>query len=99
MAPWIAWTLALVSTGICLFLWFRDVRRVLRQQYSIVECAEGQLKVSRAKAEGLGKTAENAAVLARSEEIYRQAVEEFNRLLKKPGMYLPAHLMGYRTIA
>lgn len=97
MVPWIAWTLALISTGICLFLWFRDVRRVLRQQYSIVESAEGQLRYSRAKVRQC-RNPENEEVFLRSENIYRQAAAEFDRLLRKPGIYLPARLMGYHSL-
>ena len=97
MAPWLITLVALVSTGICIFLWFRDVRRIMQEQKSTVESAGGQLVACREKAIRARGDPEAAAVLERSESIYRQAVEIYNRTLCKPWNYLPAYLMGFRT--
>lgn len=89
--------IAVISTVLCLFLWFRDVRRIMREKKSTVESARRQLISSReraAKARGTSET----AVLERSESIYRQAVDHYNRTLHKPWIYLPAALMGFRAI-
>lgn len=89
---------AMVSTALCLFLWFRDVRRIMKEQRSTVESARRQLTSSRERAAKARDDPEAAAVLARSESIYRQAVEHYNRTLRKPWVYPPAALMGFRTV-
>lgn len=89
---------AVASTAGCLFLWFRDVRRIMRERKSTVESAAGQLAVHRERARKARGDPEAAAILERSESIYRQAVDLYNRTLKKTWNYLPAHLMGYHRI-
>ena len=98
MASWLAPLIAILSTAICLFLWFRDVRRIMMEQKSTVESAKAQLVIFREKAQKSRDDPNAAAVLTRSESIYRQAVEHYNRTLRKPWMYPPAALMGFRTI-
>lgn len=98
MASWIIPLVAAASTTVCLFLWFRDVRRIMRERKSIVESAESQLDVFRSKAHKARGDPDAAAVWERSENIYRQAVEHYNRTLRKPWVYLPAALMGFRMI-
>ena len=98
MASWLAPLIAILSTAICLFLWFRDVRRIMMEQKSTVESAKAQLVTFREKAQKSRDDSNAAAVLARSESIYRQAVEHYNRTLRKSWIYLPAALMGFRTI-
>lgn len=98
MASWLAPLIAILSTAICLFLWFRDVRRIMMEQKSTVESAKAQLVIFREKAQKSRDDPNAAAVLARSESIYRQAVEHYNGTLRKPWIYPPATLMGYRTI-
>lgn len=39
---------------------------------------------------------EAAAVLYRSESIYRQAVDNYNHALHRPWVYIPARIMGFR---
>lgn len=98
MAFWIISLVAVVSTAVCLFLWFRDVRRIMREQKSTVDSAAGQLRVVRNKTHKARGDPATAAVLERSESIYCQAVDHYNRTLRKPWVYLPAALMGFRMI-
>lgn len=98
MASWLAPLIAILSTAICLFLWFRDVRRIMMEQKSTVESAKAQLVIFREKAQKSRDDPNAAAVLARSESIYRQAVEHYNGTLRKPWIYPPAALMGFRII-
>ena len=95
----IPWLIAIFSTAICLFLWFRDVRRIMRGRKSTVESAAGQLAVCRRKAAAAPSKPENTDVLKRSEKIYLQAVEHYNDALRKPWIYLPAALMGFHRIS
>ena len=90
--------IAVVSTALCLFLWFRDVRRIMRERKSTVDSAKAQLNVFREKAHKARDDPDAAAVLQRSESIYRQAVEHYNRTLRRPWVYPPAALMGFRMI-
>jgi len=98
MLPWLAWFIAVVSTSVCLLLWFRDVRRVMRNRKSMVESAAGQRSVCRQKADQARGDPDAAAVFERSENIYRQAVEHYNHTMRKPWNYLPAYLMGFRLM-
>ena len=98
MASWMIALVAVVSTTVCLFLWFRDVRRIMRERKSTVDSAKAQLDVFREKAHKARDDPDAAAVLQRSESIYRQAVEHYNQALRKPWNCLPAALMGFRTI-
>ena len=73
MPGWFGWLLAVVSTVGFVFLWFWEVRRVLRNYRSMVQCAAGQLVSCRKR---LAQSQQDAAlleVLRRSESIYRQA--------------------------
>ena len=88
---------AVVSTAAFLFLWFRDVRRIMRERKSTVDSAKAQFNVFREKAHK-ARDDPDAAVLARSESIYRQAVDHYNQTLRKPWVYPPAALMGFRII-
>ena len=89
---------AVVSTAAFLFLWFRDVRRIMRERKSTVESARSQLSFFRGKAHKAQDDPDAAAVLQRSESIYRQAVEHYHQALRKPWNRLPATLMGFRMI-
>lgn len=99
MTSWLILLLALVSTGICLFLWFRDVRRVMTERKSTVESAAGHLTACREKARKARGDPEAEAILDRSKKIYQQAVDIYNRTLQKPCNYLPAHLMGFHLVS
>ena len=90
--------IAVISTAAFLCLWFRDVRRIMREQKSTVESAKAQLNIFREKAHKARDDPDAAAVLERSESIYRQAVDHYNRTLRRPWVYLPATLMGFRMI-
>jgi len=90
--------IAIISTGLCVFLWFRETRRVMRERQSTVQSAERQLTVCREKARLLWDDPETSSVLARSEQIYCQAVDLYNQTRKRPLYYIPARLMGYRRI-
>ena len=96
MSAWLGWLIAVISTMACVNFWFRDVQRIMRKHLSMVECAGGQLSVCRKKAES-GDQTQDAEVLHRSERIYRQAVDSYNRMLHKPWIALPAYLMGFRA--
>ena len=98
MTFWMIALVAVVSTAACVFLWFRDVRRIMRERKSIVESAESQLAVFRDRTGKARDDADTAAILERSESIYRQAVEHYNQTLRKPWVCLPAALMGFRMI-
>lgn len=98
MVLWIILMISVVSTVACLFLWFRDVRRVMRDRKSMVDSAESQLLSSREKALRDWGNPDAKAVLARSERIYDQAVRLYDETLKKPAYLLPALLMGFRFI-
>ena len=90
---------AVFGIALCFYLWFRDVRRVMSERKSMVESAAIQVTVYREKALKIRGEPETAAVLERSERIYRQAVDRYNQALQKPGNYLPAHLMGFHSIS
>ena len=90
--------IAVVSTAAFLWLWFRDVRRIMRERKSTVDSAKAQLDIFREKAHKARDDPDAAAVLERSESIYRQAVEHYNQALRKPWNRLPAALMGFRMI-
>lgn len=98
MASWLIPLIAVISTTLCLFLWFREVRRIMRERNSTVESAGGQLAVCRERALKARGDPETEAVLERSEKIYRQSVDLYNRTLRQPWVYIPAVLMRYRTI-
>ena len=97
MASRIIALVAVVSTAAFLFLWFRDVRRIMRERKSTVDSAKAQLDIFREKAHK-ARDDPDAAVLQRSESIYRQAVDHYNQTLRKPWVYPPAALMGFRMI-
>jgi len=84
MAFWLMTIVAVISTAGFLFLWFRDVRRIMQQRKSTVESAAGQLAAWREKARKARGDPEAAAVVERSENIYRQAVDIYNKTLRKP---------------
>lgn len=98
MLLWLIWMVAAASISVCLYLWFRDVRRIMRERKSTVESAASQLASCRKKAIGARYDPELAKVIARSESIYRQAVALYHQSFGKPWIWLPAVLMGFRSI-
>lgn len=99
MAPQLISLIAVVSVALCVFLWFRDVRRIMGERKSTVESAAGQLAAWREKARRAPSEPDTAAVIERSESIYRQAVELYDQALRRPWNYLPARLMGFHRIS
>ena len=98
MTTWLIPLIAVISTAACLYLWFRDVRRIMKEQKSTVESAKAQLRLFREKTLNARDDPDAAAVLERSESIYRQAVDHYNQTLRKPWVYPSAALMGFRMI-
>ena len=95
MPGWFGWLLAGISTVGFVSLWFWEVRRVLRNYRSMVQCAAGQLVSCRKR---LAQSQQDAAlleVLRRSESIYRQAAGNYNETLHRPWIYIPGRLMGF----
>lgn len=99
MLPWFMTLIAFCGVALSLFLWFRDVRRIMRERKSTVESAAAQLLTWREKARKERGDPEAAAIIAISENIYRQAVDIYNRTLEKPWNYLPARLMGFHRVS
>lgn len=98
MSNWFAWCMAAVSTIAALFLWFRDVRRLMTSLSSTLESADDQLSACRDRMIKARGDPEAAAIMERSEKIYIQALERYNQILRKPWYSLPARLMGFHTI-
>lgn len=92
------WLAAAISIPVCFLLWFRDVRRVMRERKHTVESAKIQPMLYREKVSAAQNSLEAAAVLERSESIYRQAVDLYNKTLQKRWVRLPALLMGFRSL-
>jgi len=99
MATWILSLIAVISTVLCLFLWFREVRRIMRERKDTVESAAAQLAVYQERTRKARGDPEAKAILERSEKIYQQAVDNYNRTLQKPWNYLPAILMSFHYIS
>ena len=98
MVPWIIWLIAISSTSICIYLWFKDVLRIMREQKSIVDSAAKQFTLCREKFRKTREDLADAAVLDRSEKIYHQAITHYNQTLYKPWNYLPGRLLGFQLI-
>ena len=99
MSSWLIWIVAIISITICLFLWFRDVRRIMRERISMVESAVGQLTCFQNKAAEVVCDPELTKILMRSERIYQQAVELYHQALTRPWIRIPAYIMGFRPIS
>jgi len=98
MPVWLPWVITGVSIAVCLYLWFRDVRRIMLERLSTVESAGVQLFACRERAAQILDAQEAAAVLARCEDIYLQALDLYHQHLRKPWIWLPAVLMGFGRI-
>ena len=88
MTPWIAWLIAAVCAAAFVALWSWEVRRMLTGRQSIVDSAASQVTAFRRRLAQTPADREAAAVLYRSESIYRQAVDN----------YIPARIMGFRRV-
>jgi len=94
----IPWLIAILSTIVCLILWFRDVRRIMRTRGSTVESAARQLAVCRKRLTEAPGDPELKEVLARSESIYQQGVDLYNQTLDKLFFRLPGKMLGFYPI-
>jgi len=95
MGTYLAWVIAGVSTLVCLTLWFREVGRVMQKRKSTVDSAAVQLEICRRRVAQSMEDEGASAVLARSEDIYRQAVAQYHHQLERPLNRLSAMLLGY----
>jgi len=96
------WPVCLVVFSVaagCLALWFREVRRVMREQKSGVEIALNQLLEWDNRLAVTPDDPDTAAIFERCKSIYEQAVDHHNRAMRKPFHYLPAFLMGFRLMS
>jgi len=98
MLFWFILLIAVISTVLCLYLWFRQVHRIMSERREVVENAARQLVVYRERALKMRGDAEVAAISARSERIYQQSVELYNQTMHKPLVFLPAVLMRFSDI-
>ena len=98
MYPYITLLLLVCSTALSLFLWFRDVRRTMRERRNVVDSAYGQFMIYQKKVYQERSDPDAVAVYDRSAKIYRQAVCIYNGFLCKPWILLPAYLMGFRYL-
>lgn len=98
MTLWPVYLIAVIATGGCLILWFRDVLRVMRERKNTVEAARKQLIEWDNRAVDTPGDPQTTAILERCKSIYEQAVDHYNRVMRKPFNYLPAYLMGFRIM-
>ena len=96
MVPWLASLIAVISSFLCLFLWFRDIRRIKGERRITMESAAGHLVAYRERTRKAQENPEVADVLERNKEIYHQAEVDYNVALHKLWIYLPAVLVGFR---
>ena len=99
MAPVVIALIAMLVTSLCVFFWFRNVRRIMQERKNTVDCAGKQLSVYKSRALKTRNDPAAAAISERCERIYWQAVELYNQTLRKTAYYLPARLMGYHQVS
>ena len=92
------WLITIASLAVCLFLWFRDVRRIMRGKKSTLDSAAGQLISCRKKIAEDRFNPELSEILARSESIYQQGVDLYHQSLNKLYNRIPATIMGFHPI-
>ena len=88
--------LLLLCLVLGVYLWFRRVWTVMKARHEAVEVAARQRQTAEDSAEPSPEAF--AAVLARSENIYAQAVERYEQALHRPLYHLPAVMMGFRSV-
>lgn len=88
--------LLLLCLVLGVYLWFRRVWTVMKARHEAVEVAARQRQTAEDSAEPSPEAF--AAVLARSENIYTQAVERYEQALHRPLYHLPAVMMGFRSV-
>ena len=97
MSGWILEMITLISTIGIVCLWFHKVRNLLIAQKEMLDTAEKQFSDYRSRHICDRNDPEIAAILARSEHIYRQAVSHYNDVYYKSWVYYPAKLMGFHA--
>lgn len=88
--------LLLLCLVLGVYLWFHRVWTVMKARHEAVEVAARQRQTAEDSAEPSPEAF--AAVLARSENIYAQAVERYEQALHRPLYHLPAVMMGFRSV-
>lgn len=99
MGTCIACTIATISTIAFMVLWFWVVRKELYAKENMVAAVQYQLTASRETYDRVrdGPEGEKAMeIFKRSQSIYKQAVEIYNKTLHKPFNAIPALLLGFR---
>lgn len=95
----IPYLIAIFSTTAFIVLWFWVVRKELYEKKKMVEAAKCQLTASEEQCVRVRddpKRNEAQEILKRSQSIYRQAVDIYNKTLHKPWNAVPAFFLGYR---
>ena len=101
MTVWIAWLLAGVSTAGLVTVWFVSAYRELARAKQNVKNAIRQVRLH---VDGCAEVcygpyaAAAANSLSISRAIYHEAVKNYHTIRRKPVNWLPALLLGYRTI-
>lgn len=75
---------------------FLEAYRLLRSRKEMLAVAAAQLASCRRHAALHPDDPASGAVLARCESIYGQAAAQYNRLLRRPWIYLAGTLLGFR---
>lgn len=95
------WTTIRALILLCLvlgiYLWFRRVWNIMKMRQEAVTVAERQLQEAEDSRDLSGEAF--SAVLTRSTSIYHQAVTMYNQTLHHPPNWLPAIIMGFRSIS
>ncbi|MEG2176978.1 MAG: hypothetical protein RRY97_08915 [Oscillibacter sp.] len=94
----IAWLIITISTVAFFLLWFWAVYKELMGKRNTVKSAALQLAACRKKrlrAKNSIELADAQVVLDRSLDIYRQAVDIYNKTRQKPFDHIPGWLMGF----
>lgn len=101
MLFWFSWLILVVAvTGlaICVYLWFRRVQSIMREQKRTVESAAGQLAAFRSQVVEKHYDPDLAKIIMRCENLYRQAETQYHETYYKPWIWLPATIMGFHAI-
>lgn len=85
-----------LSTMALIVLWFCLSHRELSIKASMMKSAETQLLASRKQAELDSDDPNAMGILERSLDIYLQSTERYNETLRKPWIFIPGLIMGYR---
>ncbi|MEG0924671.1 MAG: hypothetical protein RR313_07695 [Anaerovoracaceae bacterium] len=101
MTIFVACLLVGVSTVALVVLWFWVVRRELLEKQKIVEISKSQLVTSKQEYMRVrGEPSENKVreILDRSQSVYDQSVEIYNKILRKPWNMIPAFFLDLRPV-